>query len=94
MTLFSVRLTDSAAADLDKISPEARRRLVDEIRKTGLHPFPPDPSAKKLKGFRPSLYRRRAGDFRILYRVEAETVFILRVINRRDLERILRRLHL
>jgi len=94
MIPFSVRLTDSAAEDLDKIPPEARKRLVDEIQRLRSDPFPSDSPSKKLKRFKSPVYRRREGDFRILYRIEAETIFILRVINRKDLERILRRLHL
>jgi mRNA-degrading endonuclease RelE of RelBE toxin-antitoxin system len=35
------------------------------------------------------LYRLRAGDYRVLYRVVRNTVTIIRVIDRRDLERSL-----
>ena len=52
-------------------------------------PLPPRAAAKKLKGYRPPLYRLRAGDYRVLYRVAQRTVTVLRVIDRRDLARIL-----
>lgn len=50
------------------------------------------PRVKRLKGFRAPLYRLRSGDFRILYRIDGTTVTVLRLIDRKDLERTLRRL--
>jgi mRNA-degrading endonuclease RelE of RelBE toxin-antitoxin system len=49
---------------------------------------------KKLKGFRPPLYRLRSGDYRVLYRVLGDTVTIMRVIDRKDLEKIIKRINL
>jgi len=47
---------------------------------------------KKLKGFKPQLYRLRSGDYRILYRVMGETITLMRVIDRKDLEKIIKRI--
>jgi mRNA interferase RelE/StbE len=89
---FSVRLTRSAEGDLSQIPIEIRRGILSDIRQLSSAPFPPRTQVRKLKGFKPPLYRLRTGDYRIIYRVEAGTVFIMRVIDRKELERIIKRL--
>jgi mRNA interferase RelE/StbE len=89
---FSVQLTESAEDDLNHIPIEIRKEILFDVQRLSSAPFPPGTQIKKLKGFKPPLYRLRAGDYRIIYRVEAGTVFIMRVINRKELERIIKRL--
>ncbi|MBN1223808.1 MAG: type II toxin-antitoxin system RelE/ParE family toxin [Candidatus Aminicenantes bacterium] len=89
-----LQLTHSAAADLDCI-PEARRQnVIDIIKKLSSNPFAAGPDIKKLNGFKIPLYRLRSGDYRVLYRVEENTVLVMRVVDRRDLHRIIKRLKL
>jgi mRNA-degrading endonuclease RelE of RelBE toxin-antitoxin system len=52
------------------------------------------PRIKRLKGFAFPLYRLRSGDYRVLYRIDEAAVTVMRVINRKDLERTLRQLRL
>jgi mRNA interferase RelE/StbE len=92
MLSFPVHLTASAADDLNQIPAETRKEILSDIRQLSFAPFPPGTNIKKLRGFKPPLYRLRTGDFRILYRVEARTIFIIRVINRKELDRIIKRL--
>ena len=66
-----------------------RLQISQGIASLASDPLPLRPGTKKLKGYRPPLYRLRAGDFRVLYRVSGKTVTIIRVIARRDLERAL-----
>ena len=47
---------------------------------------------KRLSGFTPPLYRLRSGDFRASYRIYATEVVILRVTDRKDAEKLLKRL--
>ena len=94
MRVFDIQLTVTAAHDLDSISDDLRRRLLQDIHILSTNPFPFGSNVKKLKGFRSPLYRLRAGDYRVLYRVVEETVIILRVIDRKDLERIIKRMKL
>ena len=86
---FAVVLTDHAAADLDALPVRVRLQVAQDIASLAGDPLPPRPGTKKLKGYRPPLYRLRAGDYRVLYRVAAKTVTIVRVIARRDLQRAL-----
>lgn len=86
---FTVVLTDRAAADMDRLPLRARLQVSQDIASLARDPLPPRPGPKKLKGYRPPPYRLRAGDFRVLYRVTGKAITVVRVIDRRDLERIL-----
>jgi len=91
---FDIQLTYSAADDLDCI-PEARqKKIIASIKKLSSNPFAPNPNITKLKGFKPPIYRILSGDFRVLYRVHDKSIIIMRVINRKDLERIIKGLKL
>jgi len=50
-------------------------------------PIPLGKNLKRLRGPKRVVWRLRHGDFRVLYRIEGERVMVLRVVNRRDLER-------
>ena len=94
MHAFTVQLTKQAAADLDTLPHDARLKVVKDISTLTAHPLPEGKAKKKLKGFGFPLYRLRAGNYRVLYRIDARLVAIMRVIDRKDLEKIARRLTL
>jgi len=91
---FEIQLTSSAVDDLDSNPEISKKKIIPSIQKLSTAPFSPGPKIKKLKGFKPPIYRMRSGDFRVLYRVQDKTITILRVIDRKDLERIITRLNL
>ena len=91
---FKIQLTSSAVDDLDCIPEISKKKIIASIQKLSTAPFSPVPHIKKLKGFKPPIYRIRSGDFRVLYRVQDKTITVLRVIDRKDLERIVKRLNL
>jgi mRNA-degrading endonuclease RelE of RelBE toxin-antitoxin system len=94
MTKFQIILTEHAVADLQAISKELRNQVHRDIKQLQSAPFPAGTLIKRLKGYRPPVYRLRSGDFRVLYHIGDGIVTILRVIDRKLLERILRRLKL
>jgi len=55
-------------------------------------PFPSPPLKKRLKGFGYPLYRLRIADYRLLYRIDEKAVTIMRVVDRKDLEKAIKRL--
>jgi mRNA interferase RelE/StbE len=91
---FNVQLTRSAIDDINKISGKQRTKIISSIENLSSDPFTPGTSIKKLRGFKPSLYRLRSGGYRVLYRVEKNTITIMRVIDRKELEKIIKRLKL
>ena len=85
MSAFSVELTPAATRDVKRFDPAIRLQLLRAA--TVLHEAPhPGSSAriKPLMGITPRHYRLRVGDYRIIYRVEASHVVIVRVAHRRE----------
>jgi mRNA interferase RelE/StbE len=90
--IFNIQLTKTGSGDLDSIPDDLRRKILQDINILSTNPFLFGSNAKKLRGFKPPLYRLRSGDYRVLYRVKDEIVTIMRVIDRKDLERIIKRI--
>lgn len=65
-------------AALDKGIARRVKQAVERFAETGAG------SVKKLQGIDPPEYRLRVGDVRVRLELEAETVRILRVRNRRE----------
>jgi mRNA-degrading endonuclease RelE of RelBE toxin-antitoxin system len=91
---FSIQITQSAFHDLNNIQNDLRNKILLDIRNLSSDPFLFGSNIKKLKGFKPPLYRLRSGDHRILYRVQGQLITIMRVIDRKELERVIKRLKL
>jgi mRNA interferase RelE/StbE len=94
MNRFQVVLTEHAIADLEEISKEIRERVQRDLKTLQISPLPSGAQIKRLKGFRPPIYRLRSGDFRVLYHIREDKVTVLRVIYRKLLERAIKRLNL
>ena len=94
MSRFQVVLTQHAIADLEEVSKEIRGQIQRDLKTVQKSPLPSGTQIKRLKGFRPPIYRLRSGDFRVLYRIREDKVTVLRVIDRKLLERVIKRLNL
>jgi mRNA-degrading endonuclease RelE of RelBE toxin-antitoxin system len=89
---WPVRLTASAQDDLDALPSAESAGLVTRLRGLEAEPIPLGKNLKRLHGLKRPVWRLRHGDFRILYRVEGGQVLVVRVVNRRDLDRAVERL--
>jgi len=78
---MKIFIRKSAIKDLKKIEINLRNSLHEAIQK--LSEFPNLPNVKKLTNFEPA-YRLRSGDYRILFDVIEDTVYIGRVLPRKD----------
>ncbi len=92
MNKFQVFLTEHAANDLKDMPKEVRNKILQDLKALETSPFSSGTHIKRLKGFRPPVYRLRSGDFRILFYAQEDRVTILRVIDRKLLERVIKRL--
>jgi mRNA-degrading endonuclease RelE of RelBE toxin-antitoxin system len=92
MNKFQVVLAEHAVVDLKDIPRELRDQIHRDLRNLESAPFPSGTHIKRLKGFRPPVYRLRSGNFRILYHIQEGSVTILRVIDRKLLDRAIKRL--
>jgi len=84
--IFEIKVHPDAVKFLTDLSPETKERLKSGMKNLEIDPFKSRPHAdiKKLKGTkkRDDLYRLRVGDYRVIYTVENNIVFILEIIPR------------
>ena len=90
---FSVLILKGAQKDLLGLSPAIRLQILAKMKSLETGPLPTGKSdVKILHGFRPVLFRLRSGDFRVVYRLKEKVVEVVAVVNRKELETMLRRL--
>ena len=92
MRKFDVQLTKPALADLDKASHSHHTDLIKGLENLARDPFPSGKGKKRLKGFKSPLYRLRVGDSRVLYRIDSNVVTIMRIIDRKGLQKTIKRI--
>ncbi len=76
---MKIEIRKSAIKDLKKINNPYKENIHNKILE--LKKFPKVPNIKKLTNFEPA-YRMRVGDYRILFDVVDDTIFIGRVLHR------------
>jgi len=83
---FKIRLHPDAVKFLLDLNTETKERLKSGIKCLETGPFKSRTHAdiKKLKGTkkREDLYRLRVGDYRVIYSVEGDIIFVLEIIPR------------
>lgn len=85
MAGYSVGIKRSAAKELDELSRQDRRRIVERVRALVVDPRPR--GCEKLSG--EEKYRIRQGNLRILYEINdaLQAVTIVKIGHRRDVYR-------
>ena len=86
---YRVELTSHAERDLVRLPRGLRERVVARLVALAVVPRPDG-----IRQLRPSLYRMRVGEHRVVYSVEDRTMFVdvLRVLPRKDVYRLLKRM--
>lgn len=84
--VYTLQFSESAARSLEELPARQQLRISQKIDALSQNPYPP--GHRKLKGEERS-YRIRVGDYRVVYEVFEETVFILvlRIGHRKDVYR-------
>ena len=80
--MASVKWTDGALADLDRIDAAIARRIVEKVTwfEGNFHSVVLEKLGWSLRG----LYKLRVGDYRIIYTLRAEIITIEAVRHRRE----------
>ncbi len=88
-----LELTPRAFRDLKSLEKETARRILEDLTiiRTRPRPWPGPPKVKKLEGRR-DLFRLRIGDYRVIFEPTGTGVLVLRIMDRKELERTLRNL--
>jgi len=91
---FKVNFTPTAQRHIEALETDIALQLTRDI-KTYLEstPLPFGKSRiKKITAYRPPLYRMRSGDYRAYYRIFSQEVIVLAITNKKDSEKILKKL--
>ncbi len=77
---YQVELRPRAEKDLRNLQRQDQKRIFEKLRLAtdDLHG-----DIKRLVQFQPS-YRLRAGDYRVLFEVEADKIVVYRILHRRE----------
>jgi mRNA interferase RelE/StbE len=82
---MKTELRKSAIKDLDKFDKSAKTQIIKALQ--DLQNFPDLPNCKKLVNFDPA-YRFRVGDYRILFDVFNDIIYVARILHRKDAYKI------
>jgi mRNA interferase RelE/StbE len=82
--MYQLRLEKRASKALNKISEPVKSRIINTLEEMSQDPFSGD--IRALQGEWKGFYRRRVGDFRIIYSVDAEikVVSVESIVDRKD----------
>jgi mRNA interferase RelE/StbE len=78
---MKIELRKSAIKDLERITIKEKSRIINSIK--SLENFPLTSGIKHLVSF-DYTYRLRTGSYRILFDVIDDTIFIARILHRKD----------
>ncbi len=79
--VVNIEINAKAYKDLKKIHTKDVVNILEEMK--DLANFPDSKNIKRLTNFQPS-YRKRVGEYRILFEVESSTLIIYRIFHRKD----------
>jgi len=86
VNVFEVKLHPEVVKFIKKLDPKTRKRVKDALRLLAKDPWRRSPGAdiKKLSGThgRQDLYRLRVGDYRFVYAVEGNAVWVTGAFSR------------
>ena len=85
MSVLAVEFTPAAVRDLKRLDPQVRVQLLRASKVLTQAPYPSQSGRiKLLVGVTPVHFRMRAGDYRIIYRIEKDRVIVVKVSHRRE----------
>ena len=74
---MDIILSKDSKKFIEKLAAKQAKQIVIKIKELTLTPYPND--SKKLKGVQTEYYRVDVGEFRIIYEIEKENIFIILV---------------
>jgi mRNA interferase RelE/StbE len=90
---FQIVLSPPAIKDLDGFSNGVCGKIVRAVEVLRDNPFPKGKAIKKIKRTNSDYYRLRVDKYRVFYMIEGNSVVVLRILNKKDVERFIRNLN-
>lgn len=84
---YQVFLAAHARRDLDAFSRKITAQILADCARLADDPIPDGKRIKKLQGFKDSLYRMRAGDYRVVFKRSGSRIDIVRVLSKPDFQK-------
>jgi mRNA-degrading endonuclease RelE of RelBE toxin-antitoxin system len=84
---FQVFLSEKAQRDLDRFSDKIANQILTDCARLAGNPIPDGKRIKKLQGFKESLYRLRAEDYRMVFKRSGTRIDIVRVLSKPDFQK-------
>lgn len=85
--IYEVFLPAKAQQDLDAFPDKIARQILADCASLASDPIPDGKRIKKLQGFKESLHRLRAGDYRVVFKQSGTRIDIVRVLSKPDFQR-------
>jgi mRNA interferase RelE/StbE len=89
---LQILLTKTAQKDLARIPKDRRSQVLQALRALESWPLLEGLDIARLKGYTEKIYRLRIGDYRVVFLTAEDAIYILRVVSRQELEKVLRQL--
>lgn len=84
---FQVFLSEKAQRDLNRFSHKITSQILTDCARLASDPNPDGKRIKKLQGFKESLYRLRAGDYRVVFKRSGTRIDIIRILSKPDFQK-------
>jgi mRNA-degrading endonuclease RelE of RelBE toxin-antitoxin system len=85
---FQVFLSEKAQRDLDRFPDKIANQILTDCVRLADNPIPDGKRIKKLQGFKDTLYRLRAGDYRVVFKRSGTRLDIVRVLSKPDFQKV------
>ncbi|MFT4326528.1 MAG: type II toxin-antitoxin system RelE family toxin [Candidatus Woesearchaeota archaeon] len=80
--MYELFLEKNVIKFLSKLNKDLSKRIFGKIETLRINPTPSD--SKRLVNVKDKVFRIRVGDYRVLYRIEGNTVVIVFLIDKRS----------
>jgi len=91
---FQVEFTTRAIKDLKSLPLDAQKKIAEESVELEGNPFPLRRRVKRIQGIKFPCYRLRvdcvSDSYRVFYGIDDKIVYVLRIVSKKDAERIIR----
>jgi mRNA-degrading endonuclease RelE of RelBE toxin-antitoxin system len=84
---YQVFLSAHAQRDLDRFSDKIAKQILADCVRLADDPIPDGKRIKKLHGLKETLYRLKAGDYRVVFTRSGTRIDIVRVLSKPDFQK-------
>lgn len=89
---YKVGFTPTAEKEIRSLPKTIQPTALRQIKTLELNVIPDGKRIKKLKGVKGTFYGLRVGNYRVVFEVEEYSIIIHRIIDRKELDRVVSKL--